>query len=256
MNTNEHVTPPGNLNPPPMPAPSGAMPPDEFRPLEQPASLMRIVDALLKQPARLVYETRHGGTPYLAASLLLVACLCMLAYGLIVGSFSGGQQFWFVPLKLLAGTVLASLICLPSLYIFTCLSGGRLTLRETVCVFLLAQTLTAVLLIGFAPVAWIFSQTTGTVVFMGCLHLAFWIAAVALGLQLFAKAFRLLNRTRPGLFRVWAIIYIVVGIQMMTALRPLVGAFDGVTLRGKKSFVTHWSDSLEGTCELRGRSHR
>lgn len=264
MNSNDYTSGPDNLRPPPMPGEAKEtrppVPPDEFRPLDQPLSLLRTIDAVLKQPARLAYEARHGNTPALIVLLGAIACACLLAYGVIVGSFSGGQQLWFVPVKVLAGAALSGLICLPSLYIFTCLSGGKLTLRETICVFLLAQTLTAILLIGFAPIAWIFSQTTGTSVFMGCLHLAFWVAAVALGLQLFAKSFQLLNRARPGLFRMWAVIYLVVGVQMMTALRPLIGEYDGFTLHGKKSFLSHWGDCLENSCRASesrsGRNNR
>ena len=44
-------------------------------------------------------------------------------YGMVVGSFSGGSQMWIAPAKIAIGTILSILICLPSLYIFTCLSG-------------------------------------------------------------------------------------------------------------------------------------
>ncbi len=43
---------------------------------------------------------------------------CLLLYGLVMGSFSGGVQWWAAPAKLVGGTLLSAVICLPSLYIF------------------------------------------------------------------------------------------------------------------------------------------
>lgn len=68
--------------------------------------------------------------------LFLFVLLGMAAYGLVVGSFSGGAQIWIAPTKIMIGTVLSSLICLPSLYIFTCLSGIDARLRTVTGVFL------------------------------------------------------------------------------------------------------------------------
>ena len=49
-------------------------------------------------------------------------------------------------------------IGLPSLDIFTCLSGIDVNLRTVTGVLFAAVSLGGLLLIGFAPVAWIFSQ--------------------------------------------------------------------------------------------------
>jgi len=40
-----------------------------------------------------------------------------------------------------------------------------------------------VLLIGFAPVAWLFSQSTESLLLMGALHLVFWLIATYFGLR-------------------------------------------------------------------------
>ena len=47
-------------------------------------------------------------------------------YGVVVGKFSGGAQLWIAPAKIAVGTILSILICLPSLYIFTCRAGSML----------------------------------------------------------------------------------------------------------------------------------
>ena len=50
--------------------------------------------------------------------------------------------------------------------------------------------LMTVLLIGFAPVAWVFSQSTSSLVAMGALHLAFWLVATVFGLRFLFAGFR------------------------------------------------------------------
>src|SRR5258705_340581 len=49
--------------------------------------------------------------------------------------------------------------------------------------------LTTMLLIGFAPVAWLFSQSTESVNWMGTLHIMFWFIAAFFGLRFLNTAF-------------------------------------------------------------------
>src|SRR5437016_11591563 len=91
---------------------------------------------------------------------------------------------WFAPAKLVLRTLLAILICLPSLYIFSCLGGIDAQLRSVCGSLFAAVCLSSILLIGFAPVAWIFSQSTDSIVFMGALHLLFWAIGIRFGVRL------------------------------------------------------------------------
>src|SRR4029077_16202782 len=116
--------------------------------------------------------------------LLSLALLGMLAYGVVVGTFSGGTQLWIAPAKIAMGTILSILICLPSLYIFTCLSGIDAELRTVTGVLFAAVSLCPLLLIGLAPIAWIFSQSTGSVAFMAALHIGLWGIGIMFGLRL------------------------------------------------------------------------
>ena len=104
--------------------------------------------------------------------MLLFALVGMALYGVVVCSFSGGAQLWIAPAKIALGTILSVGICLPSLYIFSCLGGIDARLRTVSGVFFAAVALGALLLIGFAPVGWIFSQSTDSAAFMGALHLS------------------------------------------------------------------------------------
>jgi hypothetical protein len=101
-----------------------------------------------------------------------------------------------------------------------------------------------VLLIGFAPVAWLFSQSTESVVWMGVLHLAFWLVSTLFGLRFLENGFSHTQaRSSVGL-NVWIIIFILVAVQMTTALRPIVGKASTFFPTEKKFFVTHWGNSL------------
>src|SRR6266478_5003313 len=129
------------------------------------------VESILRQPRRIIYQLFQPGQGSLIAKLLLIALVCSLVYGLVVGTFSKGDQLWAAPVKIAAGLLISALICLPSLYIFTCLSGSHARLPEIfglMCGLLLLMTM---LLIGFAPVAWLFSESTNSITWMGVLHL-------------------------------------------------------------------------------------
>jgi hypothetical protein len=176
--------------------------------------------------------------------LLALALLGMAAYGLVVGSFSGGAQIWIAPAKLALGTLFSILICLPSLYIFAALAGIDVRLRTVVGVLFAAVALSALLLIGFAPVAWIFSQSTDSIPFMGGLHLILWVIAISVGLNLIGAMGRLLAGATGGQMTLWSLIFILVCLQMTTTLRPIVGTSDRFLPGEKKFFLTHWSETM------------
>src|SRR5205823_7993352 len=142
--------------------------------------------------------------------------------GFVVGTFSNGVQLWAAPLKISLGLLISALICLPSLYIFSCLSGSQARLIEVVGLVAGLLLLMTVLLIGFAPVAWVFSQSTGSVVAMGALHLAFWFIATYFGLRFLSAGFSAHEDRSGGGIKVWMIIFVLVMLQMTTAVRPLI----------------------------------
>jgi len=177
--------------------------------------------------------------------MILVALLCTLIYGVVVGTFSMGTQLWAAPLKITGGLLVSSVICLPSLYIFACLSGSQARLREIGGLVAALLMLMAILLIGFAPVAWLFSQSTASVTWMGTLHLLFWFIAILFGLRFLVQAFaQSRSRSSAGL-AAWIIIFVLVVLQMTTALRPIVGQADTFFPKEKKFFMTHWGDCLK-----------
>src|SRR6201982_4018465 len=92
-----------------------------FEPMPQGASPPFVIKALLKYPGRIIHELQNNWRAALPLWLLSLAVRGMLAYGVVVGSFSGGTQLWIAPAKIAMGMMLSILICLPRPYIFTCL---------------------------------------------------------------------------------------------------------------------------------------
>jgi len=203
-----------------------------------------IIEALLKFPGRIIYELQNNWRADLSGWLLALALVGMAAYGLVVGSFSGGDQMWIAPAKLVLGTLFSTLICLPSLYIFAGLAGVDVRLRTVIGVLFAAVALSALLLIGFAPVAWIFSQSTDSIPFMGALHLILWVISIGFGLRLLGAMGRLLAGSTGGQMKLWNLIFILVCLQMTTTLRPIIGTSERFLPGEKKFFLTHWFETV------------
>jgi len=202
------------------------------------------IEAILRHPRRIIYQLRQPGAGHIVFALLLIAVAFSLVYGVVVGTFSLGAQLWAAPVKIAAGLVISALLCLPSLYIFSCLSGSQARLAEVVGLIAGLLALMTVLLIGFAPVAWVFSQSTESLAAMGALHLVFWIIATYFGVRFLATGFAHLSG-KPGGLRVWVVIFLLVMAQMTTTLRPLVGTSEAFLQTEKKFFVKHWIEQLE-----------
>jgi hypothetical protein len=203
------------------------------------------IDAILRHPRRVMFQLRQPDAGKLIAMMLFVSVVCSLIYGVVAGTFSGGDQLWAAPAKIAAGLMISALICLPSLYIFTCLSGSQARLVEVFGLLAGLLMLTTILLIGFAPVAWIFSQSTDSLAWMGTLHLVFWFIAVIFGLRFLEAGFSHSEARSHAGFHTWVIIFLLVALQMTTALRPILGTSDTFLPKEKQFFGTHWAECLK-----------
>jgi hypothetical protein len=231
---------------PPVPVAPGLLPPGAYPEEREPiATAIAAVEAILRQPRRVLYQLRQPRSGPLLAVMLLAAVLCGLGYGVVVGTFSMGPQLWAAPVKIAAGLMISALICLPSLYIFTCLSGSQARLAEICGLVAGLLMLMSLLLIGFAPVAWLFSQSTQSVAWMGALHLIFWLISTFFGLRFLQAGFSHSQaRSQAGL-NTWIVIFVLVVLQMTTALRPLVGKADTFLPKEKMFFLAHWGECLK-----------
>ncbi len=236
----EHPQPPP-LDPP-QPATTKANRYD-YAPMQGRRNLLSILETLLKHPGSIIWEINGGRAASIAFALALIMVFSLGIYGVVVGSLIGGSQLWIAPVKIIVGSLLSVLICLPSLYIFLCLSGASVHLRQVAGMLIASSSLTALLLISFAPVAWVFSQSTDSIGLMGFLHLLFWTVALWFGLGLLAKCASLADPSAKGNLSVWMVIYIVVSLQMMTTIRPIIGHAETFLPMQKQFFLTHWLET-------------
>lgn len=238
--------------PPPLP-PVIATPPSlgqlavEREPIR---GFMAAVEAILREPRRVMFQLGQPGASGLTALLLLSAIVCALVYGVVVGTFSGGTQLWAAPVKIATGLMLSAAICLPSLYIFACLSGSRARLVDVCGLVAGLLALATMLLVGFAPVAWVFSQSTESETAMGAMHLGFWAVASYFGMHFMNAGFTQLDARGSGGLKTWLVVFMLVALQMTTALRPIVGTAPTLLSPEKKCFLGHWMDCMEGPPRL------
>lgn len=208
-----------------------------------------ILETLLKSPGRIIHELHHRSSVTLAIWLLILGLVGMAFYGVIVGTLRGGAQLYLAPLKIAFGTLFAMIICFPSLYIFACLDGIEARVRAIAGMMFAAVCLAALLLIGFAPVAWIFSESTDSIPLMGALHLLFWLIGVTFGLRMLLAGSRLFGVGPRAHLRLWSIIFVLVCLQMTSTLRPIIGASKTLVPLEKKFFLAHWADCIAGRAE-------
>lgn len=234
------------MNPPPVPQMPAARRAFTFEPMPENATPASVLEALLKHPGCIIHELQQNRATSLSIWLLILGLAGMAFYGVVIGTLSGGSQLLIAPAKMMLGSLLAMLICLPSLYIFSCLDGVEARIRTVIGMMFAAVCLTALLLIGFAPVSWIFSQSTDSVALMGTLHLLFWLIGVSFGLRLLAAAGSHLGHGGSRHLKIWNVIFVLVCLQMMTALRPIIGKSDTFLPGEKKFFVAHWVETLGG----------
>ena len=202
-----------------------------------------VIDHLLKRPGRLMHGFMNDAKG-VVWMLLVCALFALAVFGFLLGTFSGGVQLWAAPLKVTAGMVVASLICLPSLYIFSALSGVNSRLSYMVSTLCAALALCGLLLLGFAPVLWVFAQSTESVPFVGFLALGFWLVSLGFGLRMLQAAAELHGIQSPGYIKLWMTIFVVVIMQMSTSLRPIIGKADTLLPTEKRFFVEHWFAEL------------
>ncbi|MFT4551048.1 MAG: hypothetical protein ACI8XO_000402 [Verrucomicrobiales bacterium] len=234
-------------DPPDQPAESNCPLPDHPGPVAT-------FEALLKRPVTLVDALIKGDRPgAIVGNLLLTTIVCLGLFGVVVGTYSMGTQLWAAPLKIVVGMLVAGLICLPSLYIFSCLSGLDVKISTAVGVLFATICLTSLLLLGFAPVVWIFSQSINSIGFMGALVLLFWLIATYFGLGMINRTADYLGMQKRGHLVVWMGIFILVSLQMSTSLRPLVGSSKELFTSEKKFFLTHWSEQIGRDAEAQAR---
>lgn len=210
------------------------------------ATLGSIFESLLREPFRILKaaDNDHSLAARITLTLVATFVVCAGIFGLVVGTFSMGTQLWAAPVKILAGTAISMLICLPSLYIFSCLSGSRISLVTTAVLMAGSSALIGILLIGFAPVFWIFAQSTDAAAIVGVLLLIIWSVCLVFATRLIRNTVTSFSQSGSNHIGIWVLIFTLVTFQMSCTLRPIIGTSDELLTQEKKFFIAHWFEQL------------
>lgn len=179
-----------------------------------------------------------------AASLFMIGVGCFGLYGFAAGLF-GGLSGAFVGLfKGALITVFAQLLCLPSLFILSCVGGLPIRLSQTIKICAAITASLGLILVAFAPVAWLFSISTESLGFVVTLSTLIVFISYYIARRLFRENGDSPLRSR-GLHW-WLVLQLVVTLQMTTALRPiLIEPDEPWWAEEKKLFVGHFLDSFK-----------
>jgi len=220
-----------------------AMPPPLEKPLEENADFKNLMEALLRRPAILIQHLADGKSGALW-KFALMSVVSLLLFGFVLGCFAKNEQLWAAPLKITAGLTFASVICFPSLYIFSTLAGARVGVGQLAACFSGAVALAGLLLLGFAPAVWIFAESTDSFGFMGTLAIGSWIIALWFSLRFLNAVVRATGGGQKAPMIIWGGIFLLVGLQMTTSLRPILGRSDTLLTNEKKFFFQHWAETM------------
>jgi hypothetical protein len=240
--------------------------------------LWQQVDELLR--GKSLYQGEATLEKLRPLQLTLAAVLFAAVYGFFMGWYGlfsrpepEYRQVIACMLKVPALFLLTLFICYPSLYVFSTMLGSRLSFSGTLVLLMGIVVLSIVALASFGPIVAFFAVSTESYHFMKLLNVAFFAVAGFLGVGALLKALQSLVGAAPPanavpatpivppvltrkeelnsperkvrqVFRIWILIYALVGAQMGWILRPFLGhpslPFTWFRARQANFFVDVW----------------
>lgn len=206
-----------------------------------------IVTALLKSPETVIEVIASGKNALGGGAVLLAAAVVFHSlFGLAMGLFGGGPVALMDMVKVPLTAVCALLLCYPALYVFACVGGAPLTFARAFVLGASCLALLGLILVGLAPVAWLFSVSTESVPFLTMLVVFIWAVAASFVVGFIAKLQgHVMFRQAAGI-KTWFFILALVTLQMATCLRPmLVKPEAGWWTGGKMFFLSHFGSTFD-----------
>lgn len=221
-------------NPPPIP------------PKPPAPSAHNIVATLLKEPQRISETIAAEKGLFLSSLMLLLAgVLCHVVFGLAIGLFGGWPIALMDMVKVPLVAVCSLLLCFPSLYVFTCVAGSPLSVSQTFVLGCSCLAMIGLILVGLAPVAWLFAVSTENLAFVTLLTFLIWLVSIGFAARYVEKLKTHPFFQRQAGIKLWFVILIVVTLQMTTCMRPMLTApTDGWWTSEKQFFLSHFESAL------------
>ena len=198
---------------------------------------------LLKEPDRFAFGVCKGDGIALSVRTVLAGIAGYALFGLAAGFFAGPVVALLDAAKGAGIALFSFVLCLPGLYVFTCISGTSLAMPQIVAAGGACLAMTGFMLAALAPVLWLFAVSSGSVAFVTVLTFALAFLSAFFALRP-TRALASVGAVRSlvGL-RVWFVVLVFVSLQMVTLLRPMLAAKkpDAKPV-GKCFFLSHFAD--------------
>src|SRR5512142_2163625 len=193
---------------------------------------LTIIESILRNRQAFFCEIREGTELREKMRAMFISCIAFLAlYGAVLGSTHSLWQVFSSAFKLPVLFLGTLLICAPTLYFFNLMFGSNQSLSQNVAIMLTAITVTAVVLLSFAPIVLFFLLTSSNYQFFKLLNVGVFSIAGIVGVLFLVQGMHLVSAgsregvaARRNLVRLWIVVYAFVGSQVAWTLRPFVGA--------------------------------
>jgi hypothetical protein len=208
-----------------------------------------LLSLLLKDPVAVGKEIAEGSACWRRSLVFLIWAMVFHAvFGLAVGLFGGWSVAGMTATKAPLIALCSFLLCYPSLYVFGCLGGAELSAPRMFLFGSSCLAMIGLILIGLAPVAWLFSISTASFPFVVLMTAIIWLVSVG-----FAFKYILKLQGKSASRRLWGIvfwfyIFVLVSFQMTTCMRPLLTKPEpgrGWWTAEKQFFGAHFASCFE-----------
>jgi hypothetical protein len=193
---------------------------------------LAVIETILRNRHHFFIEIRDGVALSTKMRAMLLSSILFLAlYGAVLGSTHSLWQTLSSAAKLPLLFLTTLIICSPTLYFFNVLFGSNQSLTQNFALILTAITVTAVLLLSFAPIVVFFLLTTSNYQFFKLLNVVIFAVCGIIGVVFLSQGMKIVSasgkeggRARRWVMWAWVIVYAFVGSQMAWTLRPFIGA--------------------------------
>jgi len=193
---------------------------------------LAIIETILRNRRQFFIEIREGVELGRKMRAMLISSIAFFAlHGAVMGSTHSLRQTLSSAVKLPLLFLATLIVCLPTLYFFNLIFGSNQSLAQNFTLILTAITVTAVLLLSFAPIVLFFLLTTSHYQFFKLLNVGVFAITGIVGVIFLSQGMRIVSASgkegagaRRNVVRLWILIYAFVGSQMAWTLRPFIGA--------------------------------
>jgi hypothetical protein len=193
---------------------------------------LAIIETILRNRRQFFIEIREGVELGRKMRAMLISSISFFAlYGAVMGSTHSLWQTLSSAVKLPLLFLATLVVCSPTLYFFNLIFGSNQSLAQNFTLILTAITVTAVLLLSFAPIVLFFILTTSHYQFFKLLNVGVFAITGIVGVIFLTQGMRIVSVSgkegagaRQNVVRLWILIYAFVGSQMAWTLRPFIGA--------------------------------